>query len=248
MLGGFIGSVSSSIAIIFAIVLYAVRETEKAETVAEFEYERSESLLRNILPAATAERLKSRPDKVIADRHDEASVLFADMAGFTAAAGQTSAADLVGFLNDIFTAFDHLVERHGLEKIKTTGDSYMVVSGVPLARPDHAAALLRLAIDMLAAARQMHGPNGRTVSIRIGMASGPVVAGVVGSKKFFYDVWGDTVNVASRMESTGVSDRIQVSPESYRRLRHEFDFEEREPIEVKGKGKMTTWLLTQERS
>jgi adenylate cyclase len=148
-------------------------------------------------------------------------------------------------LNEVFTAFDHLVERHGLEKIKTTGDNYMVVSGVPVARQDHAAALLRLGIDMLDKAKHMHDPNGGNVFIRIGIASGPVVAGVVGMKKFFYDVWGDTVNVASRMESTGVPGRIQVAPETYRRVLDEFEFEEREPVEVKGKGKMTTWLLMQ---
>jgi adenylate cyclase len=245
MLGGFIGSVSAATAIIVAVVFYAVSETEKAEAVAEFEFARSETLLRNILPGAVADRLKSRTEKVIADRHDEASVLFADMAGFTAAAGETSPPDLVSFLNEVFTAFDHLVERHGLEKIKTTGDNYMVVSGVPVARQDHAAALLRLGIDMLDKAKHMHDPNGGNVFIRIGIASGPVVAGVVGMKKFFYDVWGDTVNVASRMESTGVPGRIQVAPETYRRVLDEFEFEEREPVEVKGKGKMTTWLLMQ---
>jgi adenylate cyclase len=245
MLGGFIGSVSAATAIIVAIVFYAVRETEKAEDLAEFEYERSESLLRNILPVTVADRLKSRTGKVIADQHDEASVLFADMAGFTAAAGNTSPGDLVRFLNEVFTAFDNLVERHGLEKIKTTGDNYMVVSGAPVERQDHAAALLRLGIDMLNIANCMRDPNGYNVSIRIGVASGPLVAGIVGTKKFFYDVWGDTVNVASRMESTGIPGRIQVAPETYRRLSGAFDFEERGPVAVKGKGKMTTWLLKQ---
>lgn len=245
MLGGFVASVSMSTCIIFAIVFYAARETEKAEAVAELEYERSESLLHNILPGAIAERLKSGTETVIAERHDEASVLFADMAGFTSLAGATSPADLVRFLNEVFTEFDHLVQQHGLEKIKTTGDNYMVVSGVPVARQDHAAALLRLAVEMLDKAAQLHDPNGCKVSIRIGIASGPVVAGVVGMKKFFYDVWGDTVNVASRMESTGVPGRIQVAPETHRQLQNAFDFEERDPIDVKGKGEMTTWLLKQ---
>ena len=155
-----------------------------------------------------------------------------------------SPADLVKFLNDVFTAFDRLVERHGLEKIKTTGDNYMVVSGVPVARSDHAAALVRLGIEMLDAAGHMQDPNGQSVAIRIGIASGPVVAGVVGTKKFFYDVWGDAVNVASRMELTGVPGRIQVSPETYDEVKHQFAFESRGPIDVKGKGMMTTWLLS----
>jgi adenylate cyclase len=243
MLGGFVGSVGLATATIVATVLYAVGETEKAEVAAELEYGRSESLLRNILPGAIADRLKSGRETVIADKHDEASVLFADMAGFTAAASETSPADLVRFLDEVFTTFDHLVQRHGLEKIKTTGDNYMVVSGVPVARMDHAAAILRLSIDMLDKAQGMRDLNGSKISIRIGIASGPVVAGVVGANKFFYDVWGDTVNVASRMESTGLPGRIQVAPETHRLLLDEFDFEQRDPFDVKGKGTMTTWLL-----
>jgi adenylate cyclase len=244
MLGGFIVAVTAPTVIVSAIVFLAVREADRAEAMAEFEYERSEALLQNVLPAAVAGRLKAQTGQVIADRHDEASILFADMAGFTAGASQTSPVDLVKFLNDVFTAFDRLVERHGLEKIKTTGDNYMVVSGVPAARPDHAAAAIRLGVDMLDAAGRMQDPNGRTVSIRIGIASGPVVAGVVGTKKFFYDVWGDAVNVASRMESTGVPGRIQISSETYLRVSDQFAFEGRGPIDVKGKGRMTTWLLS----
>jgi adenylate cyclase len=244
ILGSFIASVTGTGAIMFALVFYAVREVTRAEASAEFEHERSESLLANILPAAVANRLKSRADRVIADKHEEASILFADMAGFTAWASATAPVDLVGFLNEVFTAFDRLVERHGLEKIKTTGDNYMVVSGVPVSRSDHAAALVQLALEMLDAARHIHDPHGREVSIRIGIASGPVVAGVVGMKKFFYDVWGDAVNVASRMESTGVPGRIQISPETFERVKDQFEFESRGPIEVRGKGKMTTWLLT----
>jgi adenylate cyclase len=243
MLGGFIAAVTAPTVIISAIVFFAVREADRAEATAEFEYERSEALLTNVLPAVVADRLKSRSGQVIADRYDEASILFADMAGFTAGASRTSPAELVRFLNEVFTAFDRLVEHHDLEKIKTTGDNYMVVSGVPVARPDHAAALVRLGIEMLDAAGHMQDPNGRSVSIRVGIASGPVVAGVVGTKKFFYDVWGDAVNVASRMESTGVPGRIQISPETYDEVKHQFAFESRGPIDVKGKGIMTTWLV-----
>ncbi|WP_040139920.1 adenylate/guanylate cyclase domain-containing protein [Rhizobium etli] len=243
MLGVFIAVVTATTTIMFAVVFYAVREAARSEAIAEFEYTRSESLLTNVLPAAIAARLRSGATHVIADHHEDASILFADMAGFTAEASQTSPVQLVGFLNEVFTVFDQLVERHGLEKIKTTGDNYMVVSGVPAARPDNAAALVRLGIEMLDAAGRLHDPHGRAVSIRIGIASGPVVAGVVGVKKFFYDVWGDAVNVASRMETTGVPGRIQVSPEIYMQLSEQFEFECRGPVDVKGKGKITTWLL-----
>ena len=164
---------------------------------------------------------------LIADRYDEASILFADMAGFTASASDTAPDDLVQFLNRVFCDFDRLVERHGLEKIKTTGDSYMVVSGVPVLRPDHAAALARLALEMREAAADLRDPHGRSVPIRIGISSGPVVAGVVGTRKFFYDVWGDAVNVAARMETTGVAGKIQVSQETYERLKDEFVLEAR---------------------
>ena len=248
MLGSFIAATIGTGTVMFAVMFYAVREITRAEASAAFEYERSESLLANILPAAVAGRLKAPAPQVIADKYEEASILFADMAGFTAAASDTAPAHLVRFLNEVFTAFDRLVERHGLEKIKTTGDNYMVVSGVPVPRPDHSAALVQLALEMLDAAERIPDPRGRDVSIRIGIASGPVVAGVVGVKKFFYDVWGDAVNVASRMESTGVPGRIQVSPETYELVKDQFEFESRGPIDVKGKGRMTPWLLVAPKS
>lgn len=147
------------------------------------------------------------------------------------------------FLNRVFSDFDRLVERHGLEKIKTTGDAYMVVSGVPAPRPDHAHALAALALEMREAATGWRDPRGRNVPIRIGIGSGPVVAGVVGTRKFFYDVWGDAVNVAARVETTGSTGRIQVSHDVYERLRDEFVLEARGEIEVKGKGRMSTWFL-----
>jgi adenylate cyclase len=225
------------------IVSYALRQAARAEAAAEREYERSERLLTNILPSAIADRLKSASNAIIADRHDAASILFADMAGFTAQASDTAPDDLVQFLNRAFSDFDRLVERHGLEKIKTTGDAYMVVSGVPTARPDHAQALAVLALDMREAAAHWRDSHGRNVPIRIGISSGPVVAGVVGTRKFFYDVWGDAVNVASRMESTGSTGKIQVSQETFERLRDEFVLEPRGEIEVKGKGPTPTWFL-----
>ncbi len=244
MLENFVMCVIGTCSILFMVVFYAVQQASRAEDLAAREYERSEALLRNILPATVASRLKSSSSVVIADKYDEASVLFADLAGFTARASDTAPVDLIAFLNEVFTAFDRLVESHGLEKIKTTGDSYMVVSGVPACRADHAEALAQLALNMLKVARDLRDPHGDRVPLRIGIASGPVVAGVVGTRKFFYDIWGDAVNVASRMESTGIPDKIQVSQEAYARLKDGFLFEARGLIDVRGKGKMPTWFLS----
>ncbi|MFY9955434.1 adenylate/guanylate cyclase domain-containing protein [Bradyrhizobium sp.] len=230
------------------IASYVLGEIARAETAAEREYERSERLLTNILPLPIAARLKNEGNVVIADRHDEASILFTDLEGFTAQASDMTPEDLVQFLNRVFSDFDRLVERHGLEKIKTTGDAYMVVSGVPTARPDHAQALAVLALEMREAATGWRDPRGRNVPIRIGISSGPVVAGVVGTRKFFYDVWGDAVNVAARMETTGVAGKIQISQDTYERLRDEFVLESRGEIEVKGKGMMPTWFLLTRKS
>ena len=149
------------------------------------------------------------------------------------------------FLNRVFTAFDRLVERHGPEKIKTTGDAYMVVSGVPVPRSDHAPALAQLALEMRDVARDLKHPHGSNVPIRIGVGSGPVVAGVVGTRKFFYDVWGDAVNVASRMETTGIVGKIQVAQETYERLKDDFVLEDCGEIDVRGKGRMRTWFLVE---
>lgn len=241
---GFVISVVSSWVLVIATIGYAMRETARAETALAGEYERSESLLANILPAKVAERLKDPHRDVIADRYDEASVLFADIAGFTERASATSPTDLVRFLDALYTDLDTLVDRHGLEKVKTSGDSYMVVSGVPEPRPDHLQALACLALEMVDVVAELTDPDGRPVPLRIGLASGPVVAGVVGARKFFYDVWGDAVNVAARMETTDVVGRIQVPQNVYERLKDAFVLEERGAVEVKGKGVMHTWYLT----
>ena len=229
--------------VLFLIVFYAVRQYTRAEERAEREHQRSEGLLVNILPPSVASRLKERPDVAIADAYPEASVLFADMAGFTARASHITPRDLVQFLNRVYTELDGLVERHGLEKIKTTGDAYMVVSGVPEPRMDHAARIAHLALDIRDALAGLVDPNGHVVSMRIGIASGPVVAGVIGTSKFFYDVWGDAVNIASRMELTGEAGKIQVAPETRNLLADGFVFEERGVVDVRGKGLMQTWFL-----
>jgi adenylate cyclase len=241
---GFVVNVVAVWIFIVATVWFAIRETARAEEAMEVEYQRSESLLTNILPASIAERLKDPAHHIIADRYDEASILFADIGGYTKRASETPPTELVRFLDALYTDLDALVDRHGLEKVKTSGDSYMVVSGVPEPRPDHLEALAGLALDMAKAVAGLTDPQGREVPLRIGVASGPVVAGVVGARKFFYDVWGDAVNIAARMESTDVEGRIQVPDNVYQLLSGRFEFEERGDIDVKGKGLMHTWYLT----
>lgn len=245
---GFIVNTAAAWVLVVATVWYALREVARAEHAMETEYQRSESLLANILPASIAERLKNPAHNIFADRYDDASILFADIAGYTKRASDTTPTELVRFLDALFTDLDALVDRHGLEKVKTSGDSYMVVSGVPESRPDHLEALASLALDMADAVSGLKDPQGREVPLRMGLAAGPVVAGVVGARKFFYDVWGDAVNVASRMESTDVEGRIQVPHDVYQRLNPGFDFEERGEIDVKGKGMMHTWYLTGRRA
>ncbi|MEG4441070.1 adenylate/guanylate cyclase domain-containing protein [Microcoleus sp. AT9_B5] len=204
--------------------------------------EQSERLLLNILPEEIANRLK-RGDSTIADTFAEVTVLFADIVGFTQLSSRVSPTQLVSLLNDIFSTFDNLAERHGLEKIKTIGDAYMVVGGLPIPRPDHAEAIAEMALDMQQAVIDFNNTENQALNIRIGINSGPVVAGVIGIKKFIYDLWGDTVNTASRMESHSLPGCIQVTSATYQILQNKYSFESRGSIEVKGKGQMTTYLL-----
>ncbi|MCW6052169.1 MASE1 domain-containing protein [Lyngbya sp. CCAP 1446/10] len=204
--------------------------------------EQSERLLLNILPEEIANRLK-QGDSTIADTFADVTVLFADIVGFTQLSARVSPTELVALLNDIFSTFDNLAERHGLEKIKTIGDAYMVVGGLPIPRPDHAEAIAEMAIDMQEAIIDFSKTQNQHLSIRIGINTGPVVAGVIGIKKFIYDLWGDTVNTASRMESHGLPGSIHVTATTYQQLQDKYVFESRGAIEVKGKGKMTTYLL-----
>jgi class 3 adenylate cyclase len=203
---------------------------------------RSDALLLNVLPAVVAERLKA-DTRAVADRFDDVTVLFADIVGFTTIAQRLPPEQVVDFLNRLFSRFDALADRHGLEKIKTIGDAYMVAGGLPAHRPDHAEAVAAMALDMLDVASRMAAPDGTPVELRVGVATGPVVAGVIGARKFSYDLWGDTVNTASRMESHGVGGTIQVTQETWARLRERHAFEERGEIDVKGRGRMRTWLL-----
>lgn len=206
------------------------------------EQERSERLLLNILPQTIAERLKHSP-QIIADSFPAVTVLFADLVGFTQFAEQMPPPEVVEMLNQIFSMFDQLAEQHGLEKIKTIGDAYMVVAGLPEPRDDHADAIAQMALDMQQSLTQFNQRTGQALSIRIGIHTGPVVAGVIGLKKFVYDLWGDTVNTASRMESHGVPDCIQVTEATYECLKDHYQFKQRGLIPVKGKGKMMTYLL-----
>ena len=203
---------------------------------------RSESLLLNVLPEPIANRLKDG-ESTVADTFSNVSVLFSDVVGFTKLSARISATELVNMLNLVFSAFDGLTDKYGLEKIKTIGDAYMVVGGLPQPRPDHAEAIANMAMDMYEELYRVNRENGSDLNIRIGINSGPVVAGVIGTKKFIYDLWGDTVNTAARMESHGVEGRVHTTLETYELLRHKFAFDDRGVIDVKGKGDMHTYLL-----
>jgi class 3 adenylate cyclase/HAMP domain-containing protein len=210
------------------------------------EKQTSERLLLNVLPAPIAERLK-RAQGVIVDGFDQVSVLFADIVGFTAMSATTTPEMLVAMLDELFSRFDELAEVHGLEKIKTIGDAYMAVAGIPESRDDHAVAAARMALDMQAALQAYATRTGANLAIRIGIHTGSVVAGVIGRKKFIYDLWGDTVNVASRMESHGIAGRIHVSEATCERLRASFEVQPRGMMDIKGKGMMKTYLLVGEK-
>lgn len=213
-----------------------------ANNTLKAEQEKTEGLLLNILPRSIAERLKKQ-HTTIADNFAEVTVLFADIAGFTEMSIRMTASELVQLLNYIFCIFDNLVEQHQLEKIKTIGDAYMVVAGLPEIQADHLIRIADLALDMQQAINDFNVQYQQNLSIRVGIHSGPVVAGVIGIKKFAYDLWGDTVNTASRMESQGIAGDIQVSDRVYNLLQDEYDFVERGKIQMKGKGEMTTYLL-----
>ncbi len=243
-------NVAGVAAVTFGLLHYAFRQREAMQAALEVEHkllqaerEKSERLLVNILPAPIADRLK-RSSAAIADAFGEVTILFSDIVDFTKLSARTSPAELVAFLDEIFSLLDELAERHGIEKIKTIGDAYMAAAGLPAPRPDHAEAVAEMALDMRDSFAQLRGPDGNPLRMRIGINSGPVVAGVIGRRKFIYDLWGDAVNLASRMESHGLAGEIHVSEETHRRLRDRYVFESRGTIHVKGKGELRTWLLT----
>jgi guanylate cyclase len=228
--------------IVYLMLIYFVYQKNRALALLEIEREKSESLLLNVLPEEIAIRLKSTKG-TIADRYESASILFADVAEFTQLSIRMSPEEMVDLLNQIFTHFDSLVKKYDLEKIRTIGDNYMVASGIPRPRSDHAQAICRFAIEMVNYVDSLPSRNGNKICFRIGINSGPVVAGVIGQHKFQYDVWGDVVNTASRMESHSEVGRIQISDSTYELVCQEFTFEPRDSINIKGKGEMTTWFL-----
>lgn len=229
---------------IFCMIYYAFYQAQRAEDALEREYEYSEKLLTNMLPASIAAKLKRNRGETIADNHDEVTILFADIVGFTPRAGKQNATELVQFLNNLFTRFDGLTEKHGLEKIKTIGDAFMVAGGMPDPQADHAIRVAYMALDMMDEARKYAVETGEVVELRIGVHTGPAVAGVIGTTKPLYDVWGDTVNTASRLESSGTSGKIQVTGYTKHLLEDDFMFKKRGKVTIKGKGPLDTWYLT----
>jgi guanylate cyclase len=229
-------------AIVFTLLAVFAGQRRDALAALRQEQAKAESLLLNILPRSIADKLKAQTQP-IADQFGSASILFADVVDFTPWSERLAPAEVVGYLDHMFSHFDELVERYALEKIKTIGDCYMVAAGVPTPRPDHARALAFMALDMLEAMRIEDEVGHGGLELRIGINSGPVVAGVIGRKRFLYDLWGDAVNTASRMESHGTPGRIQITRATYELLADEFECEPRGTIAVKGKGEVEAWYL-----
>ncbi len=234
--GLYVQAAVTTSALIAASIWYAFRLVERAKG-------ETDALLRNILPDKVADRLKAHPGALVADSHDDASVLFADVSGFVALAKSMGAPRVVELLNYIVSDFDALAARHGVEKIKTIGDAYMAVAGVPEPAPDHTERLARFAIDMLSAVERVSAERGLSLRMRVGMAAGPVMAGVIGTRKFSFDIWGDTVNLAARLENLGAPGRIHVCPGCRQRLAHAFLLEPRGVTEIRGVGPLETWFI-----
>ena len=237
-----VGNVASVALFATVVALHYRRRVDRAEVELAEQHARAEMLLLNILPSQTAERLKSG-ERLIADDAGDVSVLFADLVGSTSLADALSPSDLVAMLNGVFSAFDDLTDEFGLEKIKTVGDAYIAVGGLPTPDPNHLESAAGLALAFLAEIRRQSIPGAGLLQIRLGLHVGPVVAGVIGKRKFSYDIWGDTVNIAARMESTGIPGEIQVTAAVQERLQRQFNFQSRGAIDVKGKGTMETYLL-----
>ena len=234
-----IGTVS---AIAIFLLAYFVGEKNRLFTLLRGEQVKSENLLLNILPKEIAAILKNE-SRTIADHFSEASILFADMVGFTSLSAKLAPVEVVELLNEAFSYFDSLLDKYNVEKIRTIGDNYMVVSGLPTPRADHAQALAYMALEMCEFIASHNFQHGQQVSFRIGINSGPVIGGVIGKRKFVYDVWGDPVNVASRMESHGMSGTIQITRATYELIKEDFVCESRGTVDVKGKGEMEVFLV-----
>jgi guanylate cyclase len=238
----FVLNVGSVSAIAFGLLYYFVGENQRVLELLRLEKFKSERLLLNILPKEVADALKD-DEQTIADQYDSVSILFADIVGFTPLSAKMDAEQVVGLLNQVFSHFDELVDDHGVEKVRTIGDNYMVVAGAPRRHPNHAHALAEVALGMMSFLDDFVLPDGNRLQFRIGINTGPVVAGVIGTRKFQYDVWGDAVNVASRMESHGIPGKIQIGPSTFELIRDRYRCVQRGSIDVKGKGTLDTWIL-----
>jgi len=233
----FVSNVGGVAAVVFITVYYFVGQKDAAMTLLAAEQDRSERLLLNVLPREIAAQLKEGK-RTIARHYEAVSVLFADIVGFTSLTVELAPDELIESLNEVFLFFDDLVERHGCEKIRTIGDNYMAAAGVPTPRADHAHALAAMALDM-----RDYSARSENLSFRIGIDSGPIVAGVIGRSRFQYDIWGDAVNTASRMESHGEPDRIQMTRATYDLVKDDFECSSRGLVEIKGREPMETWFL-----
>jgi adenylate cyclase len=234
-----IGAVSS---IVFILLAYFVRGKEEAVALLRKEQDKSERLLLNVLPQEVASVLKDE-NRTVAEQFDSISVLFADIVGFTPLTAELPPREMVELLNEVFSFFDSLVEKYDLEKIRSIGDNYMVASGVPRPRPDHASALAHMALEAIEYLNRGEPFKGRQLQFRIGMNSGQAVGGVIGKNKFHYDLWGETINTASRMESHGLPGKIQITRNTYELLKDDFICTLRGHITAKGIGEMETWFL-----
>lgn len=228
--------------VVFLLLTYFTHQRDQAHDLLLAEQAKSDELLLNILPQSIARQLKDGR-RSIAECIDSASILFADIAGFTPLSVELGVERVVDLLNDLHTGFDEIVERHGLEKIRTIGDGYMAAAGVPKPRPDHAHMVAEAALEMIEFTHELSRAYEFPILLRVGINSGTVMAGVIGRKKFSYDIWGDPVNVASRMESHGVSDSIQIAERTYELIKNDYVTAPRGLIEIKGKGEMRTWFL-----
>lgn len=238
----FVLNIAAVSGITFGLLYYFVRERDRAFKLLQLEQDRSDRLLLNVLPKEIAPILKVG-ERTIAESFVAASVLFADIVGSTPLFAELGPAEAVDWLNETFSMFDRLVEKYDLEKIRTIGDNYMVASGVPRPRPDHALAIAQLALEMVEQVEGLPARNSRRIEFRLGINSGPLVAGVIGKTKFHYDLWGDTVNTASRMESHGEAGKVHITRSTYELLKEDFHCTPRGRVSIKGKGEMETWFL-----
>ncbi|MBI5031889.1 MAG: adenylate/guanylate cyclase domain-containing protein [Chloroflexi bacterium] len=238
----FVLNVGAISAIVFGLLVFFINQKDVAYQLLHAEQEKSENLLLNILPKEIAEILKNQAG-TIADQYDQVSILFADLVNFTPLSAELSPSEMVGLLNQIFSHFDSLVDQYGVEKIETVGDEYMAACGVPRANPNHAQSIAQLALQMCSFMASFPSYNGRRLEIRIGIHSGPIIAGVIGRKKFAFELFGDTVNTANRMQSHGVPGKVQITRTTYELLKDEFVCEPRGKVMVKGKGELETWFL-----